>query len=560
MRTLLRAARSLRLAPRAFLQSLRRPSRLDAEDFADIEVLSRFYGPPRSVTTNAPRRLLLLSYLSLPYPIKVEGLLARALQEAGWAVTVVTNATTAALAAGYHGKLLGCEILQLEDFLSFGSPPDLKNRVEEALSIASKDLGAFKAQRYRGAPLCLHALATLSASRPDGMIVADSEGLRLLGRLLRRSILLYEAADRLFRERLPTLALGVEKGFVGTCETFYAALDRDIDFIQWVGCHEPESIMLKRYRRNNFRDHPFSISDGNWAQLRQAPWRDEYREAVMSEFERGYKSGAWFRYKGLVSGLRFSARAELQQQLGLDPAKKTAIVYSHILNDANLFYGSDLFTGGYEEWLVETVRAAAANPSVNWVLKVHPANRYRNAKLGYHGEYGELLALRRAFGKIPEFLRIVTPEESVSPLSFFEITDWGVTVRGTVGLELPCFGVPVLTAGSGRYSGKGFTVDSETAADYLARVRSIHRIAPLSDEQVRLGVLYAYHVFRSRPARYGAVMSDVYEKPIEHPRNRDLRLRVGSLREALAHPQLGRIVEFLESRDDEFLEVGRPNG
>lgn len=560
MKSLLRAARSLRLAPRTFLSALRNPPRLDAEDLADIEMLRRFYGPPPQVVARAQKRLLLLSYLALPYPIKVEGLLARALQERGWSVTVVTNASTEPLASGYHGQLLGCEVLRLEDFLAFGRPADLRERVRHAIDLAGRDLAAFKALRYRDAPLALHALATSSAARPDGMVGTDRESLRMLGRLLRRSMLLYEAADALIHDRQPALALGVEKGFVGTCESFYAALERDVDFVQWVGCHEPESIMLKRYRRTNFRDHPFSISDANWAKLRQAPWCDEYRASVLREFERGYKSGDWFRYKGLVSGLRFSKRAELQQQLQLDPTKKTAIIYSHILNDANLFYGSDLFTGGYEEWLVETVRAAASNPSVNWVLKVHPANRCRNAKLGYQGEYGELLALRRAFGKIPEFLRIVTPEESVSPLSFFEITDWGITVRGTVGLELPCFGVPVLTAGSGRYSSKGFTVDSTTAADYLAKVSSIHRISPLGEEQVRLGVLYAYHVFRSRPARYGAVMSDVYEKPVEHPRNRDVRYRAGSLREALAHPQLVRMVDFLESRDEDFLDAGSPNG
>jgi hypothetical protein len=358
----------------------------------------------------------------------------------------------------------------------------------------------------------------------------------------------------------PTLALGVEKGFISTCETFYAALERGIDFVQWVSCHEPESIMFKRYGRETFREHPFSISDANWAKLRRAQWRDEYRASVMQEFERGYKSGAWFRYKGLVSGLQVSQGAELQQRLGLDRTKKTAIIYSHILNDANLFYGSDLFAGGYAEWLVETVRAASTNASVNWVLKVHPANRYRNAKLGYGGEYGEMLALKRAFGKIPEFLRIVTPEEKVSPLSFFEITDWGITVRGTVGLELPCFGVPVLTAGSGRYSGKGFTMDSVNAAEYLEKVANIQAIPRLDAEQVRLGVLYAYHVFRSRPARYGAVMRDVYEKPIEHPRNRDVRFRVASLREALAHPQISRMAEFLESRDEDFLDLEAAGG
>jgi hypothetical protein len=559
MNSLLRAARAFRLAPRGFLASLRNASGLQTEDLAEIEGLRRFYGPPPARAGGA-RHLVLLSYLALPYVIKMEALFARAMQERGWSVSVLANASTDTMARGYHGGVLGCEVLRLEDYLDFGRIPDLRERVAEALDLGRRDLAAFKALTYRGAPLALHTLATLSAARPDGMIRADRESLALLGRRLRQAMLLYEAADALYGELRPTLALGVEKGFVGTCETFYAALERGVDFVQWVGCHEPDALMFKRYRPETLRDHPFSISDGNWTRLRRTPWDEAYRDAVTEDFERGYRSGAWFRYKGLATGQAFAERVELQQRLGLDAARKTAIIYSHILNDANLFYGVDLFTGGYEEWLVETVRAAAANRSVNWVLKVHPANRSRNARIGYHGEYGELVALRRAFGRVPDFLRVVTPEESVSPLSFFGLTDWGITVRGTVGLELPCFGVPVLTAGTGRYSGKGFTIDSATSADYLAKVSGIDRIAPLTEEQARLGVLYAYHVFRSRPARYGAVMSDVYERPPQHPRHRDVRFRVGSLREALDHPQVRAVAGFLESREDDFLQEGGANG
>ena len=44
-------------------------------------------------------------------------------------------------------------------------------------------------------------------------------------------------------------------------------------------------------------------------------------------------------------------------------------------------------------------------------------------------------------------------------LFFFQNIDFALTVRGTVGCELACYGVPVITAGTGRYSHQGFTVD-----------------------------------------------------------------------------------------------------
>jgi hypothetical protein len=549
-----RAATEFRLAPRGFLAQLRHPPRLTPDDREEAERLARFYGPVANPSGGSGHALL-LSYLPLPYTMKVEALLARALQARGWRISVVASEGSAPLARAFHARLLGCEVLRLEDFVDFSQPAGLRTRIDEALNLAREDLTRFKGYMHRSAPVALHALASLSAARPEGGVGNDTESLRLLGRLLRRSLLLQEAAGRLYDRLRPTLALGVEKGFVGTCETFYAALERGVDYVQWVGCHEPESLMFKRYRPDNYRDHPFSISDANWARLRALPWRDSYRETVLAEFERGYKDGAWFRYKGLGEGRTFADRAELLRRLALDPAKKTAIIYSHILNDANLFYGNDLFPGGYEQWLVETVRAAADTPAVNWVLKIHPANVYRNAKMGYQGEYGELLALKRAFGRVPEFLRIVRPEERVSPLSFFALTDWGVTVRGTVGLELPCMGVPVLTAGTGRYSGKGFTVDSGSIGEYLERIRRIDQIPALDEAQTRLGVLYAYHVFRSRPARYGAVMQDVYRKPLQDARYRDVEIRLQSLDEAIAHPQLQAMVAYLTSNEEDFLDA-----
>lgn len=555
MSALRRAYAAFRLGPRTFLAGLGAEGPT-AEDREDAARLAAWCGTPPPAPADAPR-LLLLSYQAMPYALKMEAVLARALQARGWAVSVLASPSSAPFARAYHGGALGAKVHCLEDYVSFDASREVDAQVREAVAVGRRSLAELKALTHFSAPLALHALATLSAARPDGVVSADEASLARLGRLLRRSLLLRRAAERFMEAERPALALGIEKGFVGTCEAYYAALARGVDYVQWVGCHEPESIMLKRYRADNQRDHPFSISGRNWARLRAAPWREAMRDQVMAEFERGYRSGAWFRYKSIGAATGFPGRAELQQRLGLDAARKTAVIYSHILSDANLFYGNDLFAGGYEEWLVETVRAAAQNPRVNWVLKIHPANVVRNRRLGYEGEYGELLALRRAFGEVPAFLRVVRPEDETSPFAFFGITDWGVTVRGTVGLELPCFGVPVLTAGTGRYSGKGFTADSQSAAEYLERLRGIDRIAPLSVEEARLGVLYAYHVFFSRPARYGAILGDTYEGHAHGRRYRNLELRAATLVEALAHPQARAMADFLASGEDEFLQVAQ---
>ena len=549
---LARAINEFRLSPPSFLLGFRRPPRIGDEDAADIDRFVRMFDEVRAAPNNAPH-LLILSYLPLHYTNKMEMLLARSFQERGWKVSVMTNRSTEAFARAYFGRLAGAKLYSIEDFLDFSDAAGIASFVKKAVATARASIPEFKRLTYRAARIPLNAIASLTAARPDGMLEPSERLYRDLGKTLRRSALLINAADSLYRAIRPTLILSQEKGFIGTCESFYAAIDLGIDYVQWVSCHEPESVMFKRYRRENLRDHPFSVSDATWRRVRSTPWDERFRDAVLKEFERGYKSGEWFKYKRLTQDQKFADREALSRQLGLDPRKKTAVIYSHILNDANLFYGDDLFPGGYEEWLVETVRAAAENPSVNWVLKLHPANVFRNARVGYNGEYGELIALRHAFGSVPDFLKIVRPEEKVSPLSFFGLTDWGITVRGTIGVELPCFGVPVITAGTGRYSGKGFTVDSATVEEYLGRIRSIQRIPPLTEEQIRLGILHAYVVFRARPARYDAALTDTYPDE-KGARQRNLALKVRSLDEVLAHPQIQDITDFLLSKDDDFLD------
>lgn len=547
---------SLALSPRGFLKQWQAAvAPLKSEDHVDIDALKPWFSAnkvPAQVMKGAT--VLVVSLLPLPYSIKVEAVLARAMRKRGYKVVVLTNIASHSLVQAYHGELGGYKVYVLENFLRLRHFRTFRDVLDPLLHAEGDLMQAVKAFCYRDAYVGLHTLATLSSAVTDGKSLMDEPNHRRLRRMLRRSMHLMHAASAAISTISPSLMLSVEKGFVGTAELFYAALNAGVDYVQWTNCHEPNSLMLKRYSWDNYREHPFSLSDKAWRRILDLPWDSKSRDDIIAQFTRGYQEGAWFRYKGLAIDQQQVGKQDLLSRLGIDAGKKTTVIYSHILNDANLFYGQDLFDGGYEEWLVETVRAAAGNPAVNWVLKLHPSNVYRNAKLGYTGEYGEILALKQAFGKVPDFLRVVYPEEKVSPFSFFQITDYGVTVRGTVGLELPCFGIPTLTAGTGRYAGKGFTVDSNSREEYLAKIRAIHEIPPLTAEQIQKGQRYAYFVFRARPARYGDMFSDIYNFPLNHPRYRDIALGEKPLDILLNHPQMQRIVDFLCSDDEDFLD------
>jgi hypothetical protein len=551
---LIRLFNKVRLSPRGYLQTRFKSPKLDQDDLYDIEFLKKFSDGAsffEQTKVDNKQTLVILSFMPLPYVVKMEGVLASLLKRQGWKVKILTNASSEYLTRAYHDHAVGKEIYLFEDFISFSAFRGIKQAIEGLVKSSQLDVARIKEFSWKGVPVGVHALATYLSGRPEGRFIQSPKSLKQLSRILRRSMLHVEASNIFLEQVKPHLIIGMEKGFVGTCEIYYAALLKKIDYVQWVGCHEPDSMMLKRYHWDTRRSHPFSICDRDWSWIRDIPWSDTYRDVVMSKFDSGYKKGEWFRYKNLTMGQGLVAPDELKFSLGLDKTKKTAVIYSHILSDANLFYGKDIFAHGYEEWLVETVRAASKNTEVNWVLKLHPANKVRNLRIGYVGEYGEIQALRNAFGKVPNFLKIIYPEDKVSPLSFFQITDFGITVRGTIGIELPCLGVPVLTAGTGRYSGRGFTYDSASIEEYVGLIKAIHTIKSLTDSQTQLAFMYAYFVFKMRPAKYDEIFVDIYEQDQLHPRYRDFQCKIKSCSEMAANRQMKAILSFLEDKSQE---------
>ena len=95
--------------------------------------------------------------------------------------------------------------------------------------------------------------------------------------------------------------------------------------------------------------------------------------------------------------------------------------------------------------------------------------------------------------------------------------------------------MPVLTAGTGFYAGRGFTVDSASAGEYLERLRRIEELPPLSAEQTLLAKRHAYALFRLRPTRFTSFSTVI--RPLEelgHPLDHDLLVNLRS-RDELEH-------------------------
>jgi hypothetical protein len=536
----------LRTAARRAGRAVAQPRRA-AGEAAVLRDYVAFRSAARVLRDARPRRTgvgtaLIVSLSDLVYQLKLETVLGTAVRLEGYRPVVLTHRNTLwaeryLRAGGLH------DIVYSEDL----APGDEARQVAGEFLAGDVTVQGLKHFEFRGAHVGAQALSTLSRAFLRGRISLDDPDVRTaLGHMLPDAIEAVFAAEAVIDRARPDVVLFNERGYAGFGSVYDVALDRGTNVIQWVhaGIHSPDALLLKRYTSETRRLHPSSLSRDTWERVRSLEWTLERERALREEFDFRYGPGSKHPDAGLQQGKAMKAPEEVRAELALDPGKRTATIFSHILWDATLFYGEDLFED-QEKWFVESVRAACENPQVNWIVKLHPANAWKTGAAQLNDE----LAIREAVGELPPHVKVLRPETDINTYSLFAVTDYGVTIRGTIGLELPCFGIRTLTAGTGRYAGLGFTDDSATAGEYLDKLRRIHELPPLDEETTLLAKRHAYTLFRLRPFPFSTHES-VFPEPGERKSRLmpNVRLRVRTAEEVELASDLREFAEWAADR------------
>ncbi|MGH7717816.1 MAG: hypothetical protein ACREON_03085 [Gemmatimonadaceae bacterium] len=186
--------------------------------------------------------------------------------------------------------------------------------------------------------------------------------------------------------------------------------------------------------------------------------------------------------------------AGIAKELGLDGSHPVAAIFTNIQWDAKIWYTGIAFED-HRDWLLSTVRYALDRPDVQWVIRAHPAEMTHSV-----GPAREKVAevIRTRFPDLPDHIRIVGSDNSMSSYALMELLDVAIVYGTTLGTEMAVKGIPVVVAGDAWYRGKGFTLDPIGASDYFAMLDQIgNGLSRLSAGEVELARRYAYHlVFR----------------------------------------------------------------
>lgn len=525
--------------------------RLIAQDYQDC------HRPFRRIAEGAPagdptKSAWVISSMPTVWGWKLDGVLSLVLRLRDYRpVAVYLSANS--WARRYHRLFAISRFLDFQTYQPLPSLPAIPGDVREfirsrptvrdllALTYRQVDIGRVALSNV----LNRNKFAKLNLSQP---VTLDELGAELAQ--AQRNVL---AAERMLPRNRPVMAVVLEKGVSPMAEVVGVCLREGIPVVQYVNSQHANDYVFKRFSMMNRHQHPFSLDGATWETVKAMPWSEGQERELMQELARSYETGAWFNRKFLHEGKRIKPPEAVRAQLGLDPARKTAVVFSHVLWDATFFYGESLFQD-YETWLLETVRAACGNARMNWVVKLHPDLVWKLKYEGYAGELRDVIAIRSAVPALPEHVKLVLPDTDISTYSFFRIADFCITVRGTIGIEMACQGVPVLTAGTGRYSGLGFTIDSSSGAEYLGRLAGIESLPPMSRRQIELARRFAYLLFKVRP--WPMRSFEMVRMPMEktgHPLDHNVVPHVSSFAELAAADDMARLAEWIDSTEVDFL-------
>jgi hypothetical protein len=500
------------------------------------------------------RKLLVLSFSDYVAQVKAESMLAKVLQIHGVTPVIVTASLCQSVLRYY--RLFGIDqFVFFDKFLERSKVS--QQAVDEAEAFFSKPLTVqdIKDCQYHGTRLGSHVLAAFTRTTYQGSLdLSAPNNIQHLKSLMLRGMHNVEKAEVLLDRLQPEVIFTHHPHSFGEGDIYEVGLQRGINTIHWDGAQKSDHWIFKRYTKENRAQQNFSLSDETWELVRQMTWNKEHEAALMRDIKGRY-TDLNLDNRQLQEGKRLKTKEEVQQQLGLDPRKKTAVVFSHIVWDTSFLHGMDLFDT-YEEWLVKTVRTACENPAVHWIIKLHPANLKKLKGNKVFSEPSEVVAIRNRIGDLPEHVKLLHSDTDINTWSLFELTDYCLTVRGTIGIEMACFGIPVLTAGTGRYSHRGFTIDSATREEYLERLHHIQDIPPMKPEEIELAKKHAYGLFLQRPVRFDKVHKVVRKNLIKHaghPLASNYIFQVASLNDFISDPNLDAFAQWvLNSKQLDF--------
>ncbi|MBX9830417.1 hypothetical protein K2X40_00525 [Candidatus Babeliales bacterium] len=187
----------------------------------------------------------------------------------------------------------------------------------------------------------------------------------------------------------------------------------------------------------------------------------------------------------------------VQQSLShIDFSKPTFLLPINIIWDAAALEVPKAF-GAMPNWLEKVINFFKNKPEYNLILKTHPGEWNKYFPITRQGMYEFCLNLN-----LTRNIVCLRPDTNIQAYDLFDYITAGLVFTTTLGIEMACAGVPVVTLGHAPYAQKGFTYDPKNYEEYFSLLEALANNSVTSQErldnqQQARKFLYLYHFIYS---------------------------------------------------------------
>ncbi len=153
----------------------------------------------------------------------------------------------------------------------------------------------------------------------------------------------------------------------------------------------------------------------------------------------------------------------------IDTKKPIALLAANVCWDLSALNKNIQFESMFD-WIAQTVKFFAEHREWQLIIKPHPAEENEQIPLTLQTVKSELL---RNNINIPDNVLVLGARTGISVYELFPKVRLCLVYTSTVGLEMACLGIPVITAGSSHYRGMGFTFDSSDKKTYFEQLTQL---------------------------------------------------------------------------------------
>jgi len=379
-------------------------------------------------------------------------------------------------------ETLGFEYYSTGDLISDAQITELQQLSQNV------PLSEIKALTYKQQPAGLHALASaIRFFKGVETKASDPYYERVVREYLFTALVNIEAAVAV-RERFAFDRLLIQHGIYADWAPFFdVMLEAGYPITRWMRSYLKNHLYLRTDRKGDSY-HIYYSPQNDLEDLLNQPLSAK-QKAELQAFFQSQISGDKNTHKLFQTDPE--AEETVLRKLNFSNDKPIWGIFSHLNWDAQFSYEPMLYPDT-TTWMLETVRAIHDITNVNWVIKIHPAERVVGTA------FGAGAAIKKHFGKLPEHIRLLPPETDINTYGLLPILSGGVTISGTIGMEMAVRGKPAILAGEAHYGRKGFTIDPDSIDDYLQALQRADQHQKLTAEQQQKARRYAHYFFIRR--------------------------------------------------------------